>query len=186
MFRKDRKNSGHSNLRGVDFSRNEIAWSYSLGGFSGSYHPADIDNDGADEILLTYPGSLSAYDFNGKLIWKKPIVNCEIYGLYDLDGDGKEELVIAGGTPKSIKVLDPNNGEILYNCEYDPTYDVVFVRIANLDPSTPGKNIIVTTRHEIGYCLSFDSGIENGKVKFTFDWMLTNFVPAVALSLIHI
>jgi hypothetical protein len=182
MFRKDRRNSGHSNLRGVDFRRNEIAWSYSLGGFSGSYHPADINNDGTDEILLTYPGSLSAFDFNGKLIWKKPIVNCEIYGLYDLDGDGKEELVIAGGTPKSIKVLDPNNGEILYNCEYDPTYDVVFVRIANLDPSTPGKNIIVTTRHEIGYCLSFDSGIENGKVKFTFDWMLTNFIPAVAVA----
>jgi len=183
MFRKDRVNSGHSDLKGADFRNNKIAWSYSLGGFSGNYHTADLNNDGSDEILLTYPGSLSAYDFNGKLIWKKPIVNCEIYGLHDLNGDGRKELVIAGGTPKSIKVLDPINGEILYNCEYDPTYDVVFVRIANLDPSTPGKNIIVTTRHEIGYCLSFDSeNIKDGKVKFTFDWMITNFIPAVAVA----
>jgi len=182
MFRKDRTNSAHSALQGFDFSNNKVAWSYSLGGFSGIHHTADLNNDGLDEILISYPGSLSAYDFKGKLIWAESIVNCEIYGLHDLNGDGKEELVIAGGTPKSIKVLDPSNGELLYNCEYDPTYDVVFVRIANLDPNTPGKNIIVTTRHEIGYCLSFDSEIQNGKVKFTFDWMLTNFIPAVAVA----
>ena len=45
MFRKDRTNSAHSELQGVDFSNNKVAWSYSLGGFSGIHHTADLNND---------------------------------------------------------------------------------------------------------------------------------------------
>jgi hypothetical protein len=183
MFRRDRVNSGNSPLVGaLGQSPPAVVWSYPLGGWGSDVYMVDCDGDGGDEILIAFNGSLAAYRPDGVLLWKRCIDSPMMYSVYDLDADDRLELVILAGTPSHVEVLDGATGQTRYVCSHDPEYDVWGLRVGKLDPERRGLQMVVWTRHEIGYCLGFEGGAEHGHVLWTFDYQHTGFGPAVALA----
>ena len=179
MFRRDRRHSAHSPLKG-NMNNPQIQWAYPLGGAAGSEFLDDVDGDGQPELLITISGRLSAYRLDGSLLWGIPMENTIIYGMFDLDGDGQKELVIAGGGV--IQILDGRTGKVRYKCPHDAKFGVSGARIAPLNPDKPGQQIVVCNNHRHGYCLSFEDGIENGRVAWTYDYEMANFVPGIAFA----
>jgi hypothetical protein len=183
MFRRDRVNSGNSPLVGaLGQVLPEVTWSYPLGGWESDVYVVDCDGDGEDEIVIAFNGSLAAYRPDGVPLWKRCVDAPMMYGVYDLDEDGRLELVILTGTPSHIEVLDGATGEMLYACSYDAEYAVQGLRIGKLDPECRGSQMVVWTRRELGYCLGFGKGAEHGHVLWTFDYQHTGYTPAVALA----
>ncbi|MBN1349241.1 hypothetical protein JXJ21_07520 [candidate division KSB1 bacterium] len=179
MFRRDRQHSAHSPLKG-NLKQPQIQWSYSLGGSSGSEFLDDVNGDDELELLIGIGGRLSAYRLDGSLLWGIPMENTVIYGMYDLDGDGQKELLIAGSGV--IQVLDGHTGKVRYRCEHDSKYSVFGARVAKLNPDIAGQQIVVCNQHRLGYCLSFENGIEKGNVAWTYDYEKDNFVPGIAFA----
>ena len=56
------------------------------------------------------------------------------------------------------------------------------MRIGKLDPARDGLQIFVWSQHEIGYCLGFDGGAENGQVIWTYNYRHFNFIPEVVFA----
>lgn len=179
MFRRDRWHSAHSPLVG-DLGMPEIRWSFALGGRTGSEFLADINGDGTPEMVIGIPGRLAAYRLDGTHIWTLPVENAVVYGLFDLDGDGQQELVIANGG--KIQVIDGKTGVVRFTNSFDAKYGVSGARIARLNPDQPGQQIVVCNSHHRGYCLSFEKGIANGRVAWTYDYKMANFVPGIAFA----
>ncbi len=70
---------------------------------------ADIDGDGADEILVGSYSVLRAFKGNGSLLWSKNLTGTAIYppAVADMDGTGTLGIVqVTGGIP--------NNGRVYY------------------------------------------------------------------------
>ena len=183
MFRRDRVNSAHSPLVGDLGQRAPaVAWSYPLGGWDGDVYVADCDGNGQDEILVAFAGSLAAYRPDGTRLWKRSPDSPMMYGLWDLDDDGRLELVVLAGTPRRVEVLDGATGTTRYTCAYDPDYDVHGLRVGKLDPARRGLQMVVWSAHEVGYCLGFDQGAERGRVIWTYNYQHFNFTPEVVFA----
>jgi len=180
MFRRDRYHTGHSPLRG-NLKNPQIQWAYSFGGSMGGAYVDDVDGDGHPEMLIIINGRLTAYRLDGTTLWHTPLENVYIYGMVDLDGDGQRELVLGAGFIHNVHVLDGKTGKIRYKCPYDYKYNVDGVKIAQVNPNLRGQQIIVCTRNEISYCLSFEDGIENGRVAWTYDYKMKYFTPEFVL-----
>lgn len=180
MFRRDRQNTGFSPLKGK-MKNPKIQWAYSLGGAFGNLFFDDIDGDGQNEVLITITGRLRAYRLDGTPMWDVPLENVYIYGMHDLDGDGVRELVLGAGFIQNVHVLDGKTGKVRYKCPYDPTYNVEGVKIAPINPALRGQQLVICNRNEIGYCLSFENGIENGRVAWTYDYKMRYFTPEFVL-----
>lgn len=178
-FRRDRSHSAHSPLSG-QLKNPKIQWTYELGGSTGSEFLDDINGDGKPELVIGIPGRLSAYRLDGTQIWAIPVENATIYGMFDLDGDGHRELVITNGG--KIQVLAGETGKVRFTNLFDAKYGVSSARIARLNPDQPGQQIVVCNQHQRGYCLSFENGIENGRVAWTYDYKMANFVPGIAFA----
>ncbi len=70
---------------------------------------ADIDGDGAEEILVAAYNKLIVYKGNGNLLWSKNLIGTAIYppAVADMDGNGTLGIVqVTGGIP--------NNGRVYY------------------------------------------------------------------------
>jgi hypothetical protein len=70
---------------------------------------ADIDGDGADEILVAAYNKLIVYKGNGTMLWSKNLTGTAIYppSVADMDGNGTLGIVqVTGGIP--------NNGRVYY------------------------------------------------------------------------
>lgn len=70
---------------------------------------ADIDGDGAEEILVASYNSMKVFKGNGTLVWSKNLTGTAIYppSIADMDGNGTLGIVqVTGGIP--------NNGRIYY------------------------------------------------------------------------
>ncbi len=183
MFRRDRANSAHSPLVGGWGGRPPVvAWSYPLGGWDGDVYMADCNGDGQHEILIAFAGSLAAYRPDGVCLWKRSLDAPMMYGLWDLDEDGRLELTILAGTPRHVEILDGATGATRYACTYDTEYEVLGLRVSKLDPARRGLQMVVWSAHEIGYCLGFDEGVANGRVLWTYNYEHFNFTPEVAFA----
>lgn len=70
---------------------------------------ADLDNDGADEILVSSFNKLNVYKGDGSLFWQKSLTGTAIYppSVADMDGNGTLGIVVVTGGV-------PNNGRIYY------------------------------------------------------------------------
>lgn len=181
MFRRDRQNTGFSPLKGT-MKNPQIQWKYPLGGAFGGTFFDDIDGDGQEELLVTITGRLSAFRLDGTPMWDAPLENVYIYGMHDLDGDGEKELVLGAGFIQNVHVLDGKTGKVRYKCPYDHRYNIEGVKIAPINPALRGQQLVVCTRNEIGYCLSFENGIENGRVAWTYDYKKRYFTPEFVLA----
>ncbi len=85
--------------------------------------PADLDGDGADEVLAIRGRYLTCIDARGKLLWQFDGSD-ELYAAcaWDIDGDGAQE-VFCGGKSKRLYVLD-TDGSLLHDHEIQTYYRV--------------------------------------------------------------
>lgn len=78
---------------------------------------ADIDGDGADELLFGANNKLFALKGNGEVLWMKNVSGTIIYppSIADMDGDGHLEIILnTGGSPNAGRVyLLDNEGNDL-------------------------------------------------------------------------
>lgn len=182
LWRRDVHNTALSPLSGK-IKKPRIAWSVPAG--ATAPHPAffDLDGDGHKEVLISHGGNLTAYTVSGKRLWSRRLEGAVLHGVFDLDGDGERELLISSGFPSQVQILRVYDGTTRYTCPLYPMAGVGGVRVARLDPKKKGLQAVVwSNQHEKGFCLSFERGIEKARVDWIFDWKMTNFTPAVALS----
>jgi outer membrane protein assembly factor BamB len=182
LWRRDVRNTAVSPLVG-NIREPQVAWSAPVGAEAVTPVFLDLDGDGRAEALLSHGGNLTALRLDGSPLWRQRLDNATIYGLFDLDGDGEQELVVAGGTPSQLHVLRARDGKVRYICPQFPKSGVAGIRIAKIDPAKRGLQAVVWSHfHEIGYCLSFTDGVEQGRVDWTFDWKQSFFTPLTALA----
>ncbi|MBU0665614.1 MAG: hypothetical protein KJ990_13880 [Proteobacteria bacterium] len=101
---------------------------------AGGLIAADINDDGARELLITAPGYIGAYGTNGKQLWSKHIDVCvggesESKGLPghhgpgvqagDINGDRKTEVVFFD-RESTLHVLRGGNGQELWSAKLQP------------------------------------------------------------------
>jgi hypothetical protein len=82
-------------LVAADTNGNSL-WTYPEGQGIDDVWPADLDNDGLDEVIVGFNGftGLHVVDHRGKLLWKnRQLGNIDCVGAADLDGDGKLEVI---------------------------------------------------------------------------------------------
>ncbi len=182
MYRRDRRNSAHSPLIGAwGTTPPQVAWSYPLGGWNGDILSRDVDGDGAQEVLILYDGNVSLFRVDGTRLWQRNIDSPRLYEICDLDEDSRQEVILGAESPTHVLVLDAASGQTRYSCALDPEYPVRGLRLGKLDPARRGLQMFVWTQSEIGYCLSFDQGLENGYVLWTYNYVHFNFTPEVVL-----
>lgn len=183
VWRRDAGNTGVSPLTGELTAAPEIRWSIPVGSAPVNPYWFDLDRDDTVEGLVNHRGTLSAYKLNGELLWKQGLENTSVFGLHDLDDDGKDELIVAAGVPPLVHLLDAQTGEIRYRCPELPLSPVSSVRVAKLNPDLRGLQAVVwSPQHEVGYCLSFAKGIETAQVEWHFDWKHRFFHPTTAIA----
>ena len=183
VWRRDPGNTGQSPLVGSMKSAPEIRWSLPVGSAPVSPNWFDLDSDGQVEAVVNHRGTLSAWKLDGRLLWKQALENVVVFGLHDLDDDGRQELVIAAGVPLQVQILDAKTGERRYLCPELPLAGVSTVRVAKLNSDLRGSQAVVwSPMHEVGYVLSFADGIEHAKVEWRFDWKHRFFHPTAAFG----
>lgn len=182
-WRRDRGFSGISPLCGAKDSTPQPLWNLNVGSSAVAPVWMDLDQDGTVEGIISHWGNLTAWKLSGEKLWEQRLEAATLYGLHDLDGDGTLELVVGAGEPSRMHVLEARTGRIRYLCPEFPNPGVGAIRIAKMNPAVKGLQTIVWShKHAVGYCLSFEEGVEKAKVEWTFDWKKTFFTPLIALA----
>ncbi len=104
-------------------------------------HVYDLDDDGRDEIII---GS-AVIDDNGKCLWRMDMGHPDWSYLADIDPD-HEGLELAFGfedaQPRNgICLADPQDGSILWGCDFPTTHIHDWGMVADIDPAHPGMEI---------------------------------------------
>jgi len=100
---------------------------HSIGGETQSSIAVDIDGDGAKEIIAATPANtLKCMYRNGTAVWTKTYGTYDMVGcpsLYDLDGDGKYEVIFgrwANGGTDQLVVLNAEDGTVNMTVPLEP------------------------------------------------------------------
>jgi outer membrane protein assembly factor BamB len=119
MFNRDLQNTGVADSALTGIATPVEMWSYTTDNEIGSGSPAiaDIDGDGAPEVLVPTAnfagtGGIYALDGDGSLKWKYPTGDYGTYAtppLADIDGDGRLETIFPSYGGKIIAVDDDGN-----------------------------------------------------------------------------
>ncbi len=182
LWRRDPQNTGLSPMKGR-IRRPRAVWKHPVGSLPPQSVFLDLDGDKTKETLISHGGNLTALRLNGTTLWQIRTDNATIFGVYDLDGDGRQELVFSSGFPSLFRIADAQTGRLRYTCARYPMAGVAGARIARMNARMRGLQAIVwSPQHEIGFCLSFEQGIENARIAYEFNWRMTNFSPAVLLA----
>lgn len=143
----------------------------------------DLDGDGAAEAVVAGNGRLEAFRADGSRLWSRRLENPVVWGLHDLDGDRKPELLVAAGNPSQLHVCDPVSGQTRYVSPHRERYGVAGVKVGRLIPGSKGLQVVHWGHlDDTGVVLRFDQGVERGALAWTFDWKETFFTPLVALA----
>jgi thiol-disulfide isomerase/thioredoxin len=148
--------------------------------------PADLDGDGADEVIVGYNGSTGLHLFStaGKLLWKRTdLGNVWNVTAADLDGDGKPEVLCTSAQGK-VHLTAPKNGHP--GKTLSPGFYAMRVRPAP-GRAIPGANAKADVAVVVG---SNESGVGamaalggDGKVYWTVTFPAgTQFCDSVVLS----
>ncbi|HRI68311.1 MAG TPA: FG-GAP-like repeat-containing protein [Polyangium sp.] len=120
--------TGVGQLTGLPGGHPKRVWSYKLaapGFVSGESVVGNFDNDPQPEVIGTSQGRLFLWNGDGSVLaTSSGIPNAKIHGLYDLDGDGDDELLVAGGARVGLGlvVVDPRTLAVLWTSG-DPGYN---------------------------------------------------------------
>jgi hypothetical protein len=182
FWRRDAQNTGFSPLKGT-IREPQIVGQAEVGMMTPVPVFLDLEGDGTKEALFSHGGNLSAQRLNGTIVWQQRLENATVLGVYDLDEDGRRELMISAGAPSQLRLLNVADGTTRYLCPLYPMAGVAGARVAKLSPKRKGLQAVIwSPQHEIGFCLSFARGVEQAEVIWKFNWRVTNFNPAVLLT----
>lgn len=137
---------------------------------------ADLDGNGTHEIIVLYSSSannsaIRAYNAAGSILWTYTIGNSGAFlrmmSLGDLEGDGKQEIVI-GSISGEIRILDAANGATnrSINLPGHTVGESTDVRLADLDGD--GADEIVVTASDAStfvrrlFVLNADGSVRDG------------------------
>ncbi|MGH7140904.1 MAG: FG-GAP-like repeat-containing protein, partial [Pirellulales bacterium] len=183
VWRRDLRNTGVSTLVGEMKTAPAIAWSRTVGTAAPEVEIVDLDGEGRDELLLSQGGAFAAYRMDGSLLWRQRLDTVDVWACDDLDGDGERELVISAGNPREMRILSVRDGGTRYRLPELAKAGVGGIRVAKLDPAKRGLQAIVWSGlTEIGYGLSFEAGVEQPSIDWSFNWKKTFFTPCTALA----
>ncbi|OPZ08117.1 MAG: FG-GAP repeat protein [candidate division BRC1 bacterium ADurb.BinA292] len=100
------------------------AWNYPLGGSPTGLSLADLDGRDGPDLLVAARGRLSAWSGEGQPLWHSDYLGApELRGFYDLDGDGRDEMLVYYRHVHSrptYAALDPATGRELWKFETKP------------------------------------------------------------------
>ncbi|WP_343330729.1 PQQ-binding-like beta-propeller repeat protein [Polaribacter staleyi] len=117
----------------------KILWKNALSGFMNhDIWVRDLDNDGADEILVANAnGTIYCLDSKGKLLWQFKKNSAPMYAVTAIKKDHKM-FVVAGGLDKSMYYLDAK-GKFLKEIK-SATYSIEKVRKSTTGTRVPNKS----------------------------------------------
>ncbi|MDP4200462.1 MAG: VCBS repeat-containing protein [Bacteroidota bacterium] len=117
-YRRDDTRSGHQPLAGHPGATLSPRWSYRLGG---SYQEIELIPDGSGDMLLADGGGIQRMDPGGNERWKtKPFGAHWISGVFDLDGDGRLEIVTTNG--HEVIIISALDGSFLFRHYIGPPF----------------------------------------------------------------
>jgi hypothetical protein len=103
-----------------------------------------------DLALALHGGALYCYDLKGQLQWQvhPPGLNfTQITTLADLDGDGRQEVVLQAGRPTppygAAAIVGLEKGELLWQCEVEPMSYAWYLYADHFLPGEAGKQLLV-------------------------------------------
>ena len=124
-----------------DIHKPAVRWRYFLGGALGSsgFIALDADSDKKRELLYLSGGRLVAKEADDTLMWETAILRLtRIKGAFDLNGDGKEEVVVEGKAGQ-VFVFSPADGSLCWSLPTGKVAKVGTVLVTDLDGD--GKNL---------------------------------------------
>ena len=198
---RDPRNTNHSPLKGTSTAL-EVINEIPIGGDGlADTFVADLTGDGAAEIIVRFGGRWRAYSLAGELLWQRTGGGA-IVGLYDLDGDGRNELVL-----NPLVALDAATGEQKYAVTLGDDGEPVAMgcwQFADLNArsNSPGMRdmveplrrtygngsgmqaIFFPSHGDEGYVYSFVPGEPAGRRELTFPIAeaARGFTPSLALA----
>jgi subtilisin family serine protease len=139
-----------------------------------SITPVDVDGDGITEVVITGEDLLGIYTYDGTTyspVWPKSMPSSRRDpSIGDIDGDGQAEIVFctADATNYLSKVYAYKlDGTFVqgFPVQMPNAWDISQVVLANLDMTTTGLELVLTTEHKDGaalYVLNGDGQVMSG------------------------
>lgn len=120
-----------------------------LGRSRPGYTLARMREGGPELALCLHGGALAAYDLEGGLRWRThpPGLNfTQISAVADLDGDGRNEVVLQAGRPTApygaAAAVSLETGELVWRCDVDPISYAWYLYVDHFLPG-PGFQVVV-------------------------------------------
>lgn len=168
VYRNGNDNTGNASMAGQIASTPRTAWSSYIGGdFTSALSDYDVNNDGYKDLIFSEAGSVVALDRNFSQIWKSAVLPAaNVFGVYDLDGNGTKE-IIATTTTNKIVVLSASNGSKLWElqCKNAPSY--YNFKVEDLDEDGKQEIVFYIYSEPYIYCYTFKNGAANGTSLWT-------------------
>lgn len=150
MRARDPQRSGWAPGPGRLDATRSLRWSYYVGGnvAPSAAMVADVNGDGADEIVAIVGGKLVARDLQDRVLWDSvPLGLTSIVGFRDLAGLGYPVIVaVRSGPPAGLYVIDSRDGAVRWSREdfNDPA------QLVNRGQSVDAQNARVANLHTDG------------------------------------
>ncbi|HWF44171.1 MAG TPA: VCBS repeat-containing protein [Candidatus Kapabacteria bacterium] len=155
-------------------------WSIRLGG---GYQEIEPVGDGTGDLLLAYGGGIQRISIEGEYRWRStPFGAHWIAGVFDLDGDGRLEILTSNG--REVIILSAVDGAILFRDSVGPpfsygTYATMF-KVHSFFGT--GMQILVPCfSHKEVLMYDCSNGAENTRVLHRL-WMDDGFHPSIAIG----
>jgi hypothetical protein len=158
-------------------------WSYYLGGQLNSF-VAQTDSQGRPLLYMAYGGVVTAKGPNDQLVWRTPPLGLSsLVGLYDLDGDGQNELVATASA--GAVVLDASTGAIKWREPAGEMGVLALVLVADLDGDHRPDLVIQecgqcgVSSMNSGFVYSFGGGYDHAVQRFALPAETRSYVSTV-------
>ncbi|WP_432990354.1 FG-GAP-like repeat-containing protein [Dactylosporangium sp. CA-233914] len=166
-FGMDTRNTCYQPMPGKIKKPKIVARTY-LGGTTAWVKAVDLNDDGKRDLLFISGGQVVAKDARLADRWvANGLSPADIFGVFDLAGDGSRQVVVIGGT--KIYALSANDGSIQWQHDFaepDGSGQIFLpsMQIAKLDNSVAGLQMVVWPYHSaFGYAFAFDGGVKSGR-----------------------
>jgi hypothetical protein len=187
MARHDPQRTGAAQGKS-DIQTPAVAWRTYLGG---SLRPdgllaADVEGNGHDALIRSSGGSVAAVRSDGTVLWTTRVSGTGILlGLADLDGDGKQEVIVYTGL--GALALDVQSGAVAWAQQAGEMGAVGGVRMADMNGDGLPDLVIeecrgcIGSKTQTGYIYSFAGGFSMPN-KVPLPYPQTNAGPEVTCA----
>ncbi len=165
-YRHDVQLTGHSPAR-MQVHTPKVRWQIPLGSQVGFVLARDVTTAPGLEILTLEGGTVACRTRSGEIIWRSDnIVARDIIGVYDLDEDGRQEIV-ATALPADLVILAGADGNTLWRYQVPGAGSAIAysgIKVGKIVPAERGLQIIVwAPKTNLGRVLTFSKGAAAGR-----------------------